>query len=67
MILDYLTDLFAVKHNHEVIGNIKSRITSHCIGSRKGNIIVAKDIVCTFAANQSIGIARVRLQGCGYK
>ena len=63
MIPDYLSDLPTVKLNYEVIGNIKSGMTSHCVGSRKTDVVVAKDIVCTFAASQSVvsctGVARL--------
>jgi hypothetical protein len=54
----YLSNLPTVKHHHDVMSNIKSGITSHCVGARKSEIVVAKDIVCTFATWESLGSSR---------
>lgn len=55
IIPSYLSDVSIVKHQNEVIGNIKSGITTHCAGARKSEFLVAKNIVCTFALGQSVG------------
>jgi hypothetical protein len=55
---DYLQDMEALKHNHLVVSNINSGMTSHFTGVRPAQSLLAKDIVCTLASSQSIGSSR---------
>lgn len=50
----YFTNLDTVKHQQHVMVVIKSSTITHCVGSRKADIVVALDIVVTLAASQSI-------------
>jgi hypothetical protein len=55
---DYLQDMEALKHNHLVVSNINSGMTSHFTRVRPAQSLLAKDIVCTLASSQSIGSSR---------
>ncbi len=41
-----------MKHNQQVMSNLKSRITNYLIGQKKSQIVVAKNIVCMLASSQ---------------
>lgn len=58
MLPQYLSNLTSVKYEHKVLCNIKAGMTTHCKGAKKDERIVAKDIVCTFAAGPSMGSSR---------
>jgi hypothetical protein len=41
-----------MKHNQEVMSNLKSKITNYLVGQNKSQFVVAKNIVCMFASSQ---------------
>jgi hypothetical protein len=58
MLLDYLVDLKCVKQNHEILSNMKARITKRLTCQRKFDLIVVKEIVCMLAFGSSNGSSR---------
>ena len=46
----------------EVLAGIKDGVTTHLKGPRKAKVVMAKDIICTFAARSSVGTGRM-IQG----
>jgi len=55
MFFDYLVDLQRVKGNHEVLSNMKARITKHLVGQKESNLVVVKDIMSMLAFTSSNG------------
>ncbi len=51
----YLHDTKRIKHNQLLIDNLKSRLLGHITGQQSFKLVMAKDIICTFAFNQSLG------------
>jgi hypothetical protein len=58
MIHDYFKDLDSIKHNLEIMNNFKSGLTTHLLGSRKIELVVAKNIIYTLASNQYVSNIR---------
>lgn len=54
----FLKNLEAVKHNHAIISNMKMGISAHLSGVRETHLVMAKDILCTLAASDSIQSTR---------
>ena len=54
----FLQDVSVVYQNHEVICNMKTRISMHLAGSRKSHLVMAKDIICTLASSENITSSR---------
>jgi hypothetical protein len=48
----------ALKHNHLVVSNINSEMTSHFTRAHPAQSLLAKDIVCMLASSQSVGSSR---------
>jgi hypothetical protein len=58
MVPDYFNDLQYVKHNQEVLSNMKSGITHYLTSAKQFQLVVAKEVVCMLAYNASIGSSR---------
>jgi hypothetical protein len=54
----YLNDLAPIKQSHEVVQNLKDGMNTHLMGSQPFKVIMAKDIVCTFAFSQFVNSGR---------
>ncbi len=50
----YSSDLTIIKQSHEVVQNLKDGMNTHLVGSQPFKVIMAKDIICTFASSQFI-------------
>jgi hypothetical protein len=61
----YLKELDSIKCNIEILGNFKYGLTVHLLGSRKIELVVAKDIICTLASNQTISSSRGVVKSSG--
>jgi hypothetical protein len=57
-VFEYLIDVQSIKQNQEILNNMKSRFTSHLVGPKQTQVVVARDIVCIFASSSSIGSSR---------
>jgi hypothetical protein len=55
MFFYHLVDLQRVKGNHEVLSNMKIKITKHLVGQKKFDLVVVKDIVCMLTSRSSNG------------
>lgn len=55
----FLRNIAAVRVATEVVAGIKDGVTSHLKGPRKAKVVMAKDIICTFAAGSSVGSSRM--------
>jgi hypothetical protein len=53
-----LLDSKRIKHNQLLIDNFKSKLSGHVTGQWFSKLMMAKDIMCTFAFNQSLGSIR---------
>ncbi len=51
MIPEFLKDLDSIKWNLEILNNFKYGLITHLLGSRKIELVVAKNIICTLASN----------------
>jgi hypothetical protein len=51
----YLCDTKRIKHNQLLINNLKFGLSSRVIRQQSSKLVMVKDIVCTFAFNQSLG------------
>jgi hypothetical protein len=51
----YLHDVKKLKHNQQLIENFIFGLSNHVAGHRSSKLVLAQDIVCNFAASQSIG------------
>jgi len=47
----YLPDVKRLKHNQQLLNNFHFGLVSHVIGQKSSNLVLAKDIVCTFATS----------------
>jgi hypothetical protein len=65
MLPKYLKDLDSIKCNLEILGNFKYGLIAHLLGSCKIELIVAKNIVCTLASNQTINSCRGVVKSLG--
>jgi hypothetical protein len=54
MLLGYFLDMYHVKHNHDVVSNMKSNIMEHLTSQQKSQLVVTKEIVCMLASSSSI-------------
>jgi hypothetical protein len=54
----YLTNVQSIKRNQEILNNMKYGITNHLVGPKHIQLVVAKDIICMFAFDSSIGSSR---------
>lgn len=54
----YLTDLESVKLGHSVLSNVREGMREHLVGQKTSKIIMAKDILCTFASKGNVGSGR---------
>jgi hypothetical protein len=54
----YLTNVQSIKRNQEILNNMKYGITSQLVGLKQTQLVVAKNIVCMFTSNSSIGSRR---------
>ncbi len=50
----YLQDVKRLKHNHQLLENFKSRLSSHVTNQRSYELVMVKDMMCNFASFQSI-------------
>ncbi len=64
MFLKYLKELDSIKCNLEILGNFKYGLTVHLLGFCKIKL-VAKDIICTLASNQTISSSRGVVKSLG--
>ncbi len=55
VVLEYFIDVQSIKQNQEILNNMTSRITSHLVGPKQTQLVVARGIICIFASNSSIG------------
>jgi hypothetical protein len=53
-----------MKHNHDVISNMKSCIIEHLTGQRKSQLVVVMEIICMLASSSSIANNLGVLQNC---
>jgi hypothetical protein len=51
----FLRDPAAARVAAKVVAGIKDGVTSHLKGPRKAKVVMAKDIICTFAAGSYVG------------
>lgn len=58
MVPDFLKNPSEVKMRHSVLTNFREGITDHLVGVRPSNVVMAKDIVCTFAASANLRSTR---------
>jgi hypothetical protein len=58
MIHEYLKNLDLVKYNLEILGNFKYGLTTYLLGFRSTQLIIAKNVVCILATNESISSSR---------
>ena len=58
----FLRNPTAARVATEVVAGIKDGVTSHLKGPRQAKVVMAKDIICTFAAGSSVGTGRM-IQG----
>jgi hypothetical protein len=65
MLPKYLKNLDSIKCNLEILGNFKYSLTVHLLGFCKIELIVAKNIVCTLASNQTINSCRGVVKSLG--
>jgi hypothetical protein len=54
----YLTNLESVKLGHSILANVQEGIREHLVGAKTSKIIMAKDILCTFASKENVGSGR---------
>jgi hypothetical protein len=63
MLPSYYSNISIVKHNQEVVENLKDGLSFHLVGEHNSKLVVAKDIVYTLASSQSLssgqGITKV--------
>jgi hypothetical protein len=50
MLLSYYSDISIVKHNQEVVENLKGGLSTHLVGQHHSKL-VAKNIICTLATS----------------
>jgi hypothetical protein len=53
-----------VKHNHDVVSNMKSSIIEHLTSQRKAQLVVVKEIICMLTSSSSIASSLGVLQDC---
>ena len=58
MIVPYLTNLKNVKLQHSVLSNVREGVKDHLVVVKNFKIVMAKDILCTFALGLDVGIGR---------
>jgi hypothetical protein len=49
MLPSYYFDISTVKHNQEVVENLRDGLSTHLVGQHHPKLVFAKDIVCTLA------------------
>ncbi len=54
MLLSYCSDISIVKHNQEVVENLKDGLNTHIVGQHHSKLVFAKYIVCTSTISQSL-------------
>jgi hypothetical protein len=51
MLPSYCSNISTVKHNQEVMENLRDGLSTHLVGECHFKLVVAKDIVCTLATS----------------
>jgi hypothetical protein len=61
----YLTNIDVIKQSHKIVQNLKDGMNMHLLGPQQFKVVMAKNIVCTFASSQAInsGIGISKLLG----
>ena len=54
----YLSNLESVKLGHFVLSSVREGMREHLVGQKTSKIIMAKDILCTFASKGNVGSGR---------
>jgi hypothetical protein len=47
----YLINIDAIKQNHEIVQILKDGTNMYLLGPQQSKVVMAKDIVCTFASS----------------
>jgi hypothetical protein len=58
MIPPYLKDLQTIKLQQFVFSSIREGIKDHLVGVKQSKLVMAKDILCTFASTSEVGSGR---------
>lgn len=58
MIPPFLSNLKTVKLQHSVVSSVRTGMRDHLVGSKPSKIVMAKDILCTFASSSDVGSGR---------
>jgi hypothetical protein len=58
MIPPFLSNLKTVKLQHSVVLSVRIGMRDHLVGSKPSKIVIAKDILCTFASSSDVGSGR---------
>jgi hypothetical protein len=58
MIPSYLKDLETIKLQHSVFSSVREGIRDHLVGIKQSKLVMAKDILCTFASSSEVGSGR---------
>lgn len=61
----YLKELDSIKCDIKILGNFKYGLIIHLLGSRKIELVVTKDIICTLTSNQTISNSRGVVKSLG--
>jgi hypothetical protein len=54
----FLSNLKIVKLQHSVVLSVRIGMREHLVGSKPSKIVMAKDILCTFASSSDVGNRR---------
>jgi hypothetical protein len=54
----FLSNLKIVKLQHSVVSSMRTGMRDHLVGSKPSKIVMAKDILCTFASSSDVGNRR---------
>ena len=58
MIPPYLKDLQTIKLQQSNLSSIREGIKNHLVGMKQSKLVMAKDILCTFASTSEVGSRR---------
>ena len=58
MIPPFLSNLKTVKLQHSIVSSMRTGMRDHLVGSKSSKIVMAKDILCTFALSSDVGSRR---------
>ncbi len=64
-VLEYLIDVQSITRNQEILNNMKSRFTSHLVGPKQTQLVVARDIVCILLLVHQLVVVEVLLKCWG--